>query len=118
MVASSINVNLVAVDFDPFTGPDIVCLAPATEPQFEIWAACQFGGDDANRAYNESVSLRFNGHLDRLALEQALHGLIDRHEALRSPFSADGNQICVFQALPFNLAYQDCSDKAEAEKEQ
>jgi amino acid adenylation domain-containing protein len=118
MVASSINVNLVAVDFDPFTGPDIVCLAPATEPQIEIWTACQFGGDDANRAYNESVSLRFNGHLDRLALEQALHGLIDRHEALRSPFSADGNQICVFQALPFNLAYQDCSDKAEAEKEQ
>ncbi|MFD2570936.1 amino acid adenylation domain-containing protein [Spirosoma soli] len=118
MVTSSTHVNFIAVDFDPFAGPDLVRLAPSTEPQTEIWTACQFGGDDANRAYNESVSLRFNGPVDKLALELALSGLVHRHEALRSAFSADGKHICVFQEMPVGLDYRDYSDKADAEKEQ
>ncbi|GAB3542052.1 non-ribosomal peptide synthetase [Spirosoma fluminis] len=118
MVASSTKVNLIAVDFDPFLGPEIVHLAPSTEPQLEIWTACQFGGDDANRAYNESVSLRFAGSLNTSALERALAELVNRHEALRSAFSADGRQICVFENVPVRLAYQDCSAKSGTEQEQ
>ncbi|MVM36995.1 amino acid adenylation domain-containing protein [Spirosoma sp. HMF3257] len=112
------NVNLIAVDFDPFEGPDIVRLAPATEPQTEIWATCQLGGDDASRAFNESISLRFNGLLNKNALEQAWHALVQRHEALHSAFSADGRQICVFGQLFIDLVYQDCSHKTQAEQEQ
>lgn len=111
-------VNLIEVDFDPFAGPEIVRLAPSTEPQVEIWATCLFGGDDANRAFNESVSLRFTGKLDRLALNRAWHALIHRHEALHSAFSADGKQICIFKEVAIDIAFQDCSDKTEAEKEQ
>ncbi|GAB4045355.1 non-ribosomal peptide synthetase [Spirosoma litoris] len=118
MAESITNVNLIAVDFDPFDGPAIVRLAPATEPQTEIWATCQLGGADASRSFNESVSLRFNGLLDKPALEQAWHALVQRHESLHSAFSADGRQICVFDQLFIDLVYQDCSDKTPAEQEQ
>ncbi|QDK79696.1 amino acid adenylation domain-containing protein [Spirosoma sp. KCTC 42546] len=118
MAESITNVNLIAVDFNPFDGPDIVRLAPATEPQTEVWAACQLGGDDASRAFNESVSLRFNGYLHKNALEQAWQALVQRHEALHSAFSADGRQMCVFGQLSIDLIYQDCADKTPAEQEQ
>ena len=117
MTESATNVNLIAVDFNPFAGPDIVRLAPATEPQTEIWTTCQLGGDDASRAFNESISLRFNGALNRHALEQAWQALVQRHEALHSGFSADGKHICIFGDFSIDLIYQDCSDKTRAEQE-
>ena len=117
MVDSTPGVTLTAVDFDPFTGPDIARLAPTTEPQVEIWTACLLGGDDASRAYNESVSLRFSGLLDKPALERAWQALVDRHEMLRSAFSADGTLFLVFRNVPADVAWLDCSDKTAAEQE-
>jgi hypothetical protein len=58
---------------------------PAIEPQMEIWLSCVLGGADANRSYNESVSLRMSG-VKSPAMEQALKEIIVRHEALRSTF--------------------------------
>lgn len=118
MTESTTNENLIAVDFDPFAGPELVRLAPATEPQIEIWTSCQLGGDDASRGFNESVSLRFSGPLDRVALEWAWHSLVERHEALHSAFSADGKQICVFGGFSISLDYHDYADKTPTEQEQ
>ncbi|GAB4025285.1 non-ribosomal peptide synthetase [Spirosoma gilvum] len=118
MVESITNINLIAVDFDPFEGPQIASLAPATEPQTEIWATCKLGGDDASRAFNESISLRFHGLLDRAAFEKAWHALVRRHEALHSAFSADGRQICIFDEVAVDLVYQDCSSKSKVDQEQ
>ncbi|RZK50962.1 MAG: non-ribosomal peptide synthetase, partial [Hymenobacter sp.] len=102
--------RLAAIDevkFDPFAGPELLRLVPITESQAEIWAACLLGGEDASRAYNESVTLRLTGPLDRAALQRALGVLVQRHEALRSAFSADGKYSCVFRELPIALDYQD-----------
>ncbi|GAB3947705.1 amino acid adenylation domain-containing protein [Spirosoma harenae] len=117
MAESISNVNLIAVDYNPFEGSEIVALAPASEPQIEVWAACQLGGDDASRAFNESISLRFDGKLDTIAFEKAWKALVQRHEALHSAFSADGKQICIFGETPIDLVYQDCSTKTKAEQE-
>ncbi len=95
------------VDFDPFAGPELVRVSPITDSQAEIWTACQFGGDDANRSYNESVSLRLVGQLDKNAFESAWLALVQRHEALRTAFSADGQQSCLFRELTGPLTYQD-----------
>lgn len=116
MVDSTTSVHLIAVDFDPFAGPDIVGLAPTTEPQTEIWTACLLGGDDASRAFNESVSLRFSGPLDKPALDRAWNALIDRHEMLRSAFSADGSQFFVFRNVAADMTWLDCSGKTDAEQ--
>lgn len=118
MVDSSTNVQITAVDFDPFAGPPIALLAPTIEPQQELWASCLLGGDDASRAYNESVSLRFSGRLDRLMFERALQQLIQRHEALRSAFSADGQQMLIFSERQIPLYYQDISEQLSAVQQQ
>lgn len=109
MVASSIDITLTAVDYDPFVGPELVRLVAITEPQAEIWMACLIGGDDANRAYNESVGLRLRGQFNKSALEQAIPELIRRHEALRCAFSPDGKQICIFREVPIKLVYIDAT---------
>ncbi|MEO6053889.1 MAG: aminotransferase class III-fold pyridoxal phosphate-dependent enzyme, partial [Chthoniobacterales bacterium] len=75
--------------------------APTTEAQREIWASVQMG-DDANRAYNESNTIEVNGPLDRIALEKALLHIIQRHSALRSTFSEDGQQQFFYPA-PENI---------------
>ena len=64
-------------------------LAPLTEAQKEIWIAAQMG-DDANCAYNESTSLQLKGALDLEKFRLAVQQLINRHDALRCRFRADG----------------------------
>ena len=117
MAATFTDSHSTAVDFDPFAGPELLRLAPITEPQAEIWMACRLGGDDASRAYNESVSLRFAGLLNRSAMEQAVQALVHRHESLRSAFSADGRYMCVFGEVPADLVYLDLADQTAADKE-
>jgi amino acid adenylation domain-containing protein len=86
------------VDFDPFAGGEnILFTAPSTESQKEIWSSVQMG-NDANCAYNESISLVLKGDLDLAALRRALCYLIGRHEALRMLFGPDGKTLCVTAA--------------------
>ncbi|HVU95092.1 MAG TPA: amino acid adenylation domain-containing protein [Puia sp.] len=109
--------DTIAVDFDPFQGPEIVRLAPAIEPQLELWVACALGGEDANRAYNESVSLRLSGTFLPDAFQKALTALITRHEGLRSVFSADGARICVFKDWKPQFYFEDISGKTATDRE-
>ncbi len=117
MVATATNIQVTAVDFDPFAGPSLVRTAPVTHAQTEIWLACQFGGDAANRAYNESISLRLSGLLDQPAFDRALQTLVGRHEALHAAFSADGQSLCIFDEASLPLAFQDCTSHSAADQE-
>jgi amino acid adenylation domain-containing protein len=106
----------VPADFDPFAGPAIVATAPSTEPQRELWTACQLG-DEASLAFNESVSLWLRGRLDEGALRAALDDLASRHEALNIAFSADGTRFEVRAPSPVDLVRHDWSalDPADAD---
>ncbi|WP_229689048.1 non-ribosomal peptide synthetase [Puia dinghuensis] len=105
------------VEFDPFSGPEILRILPAIEPQLEIYISCRLGGEDANRSYNESVSLLLTGAFDREAMDRALQDIIARHEALRSAFSPDGRKIIVFRQLPVNLYFEDLSTRSKYEQQ-
>lgn len=118
MVAYYTPVHVSAVDYDPFAGPEISRLVPTTEPQMEIWTACLLGGDDASRAYNESISLRFQGVPKRVALEEAVQMLVRRHESLRATFNADGRQMIIFQDLSIEVQFEDYSGKTAGEQAQ
>jgi amino acid adenylation domain-containing protein len=107
-----------AVDFDPFAGPEIIAVAPATESQKEIMISCLLGGDAANRAFNESISVRFTGILHKEALEKALHDLTDRHEALHSAFSGDDKQICILTNSANHLDYKNISQFTTSQQEE
>ncbi len=104
------------ISFNPFKGPQIEKVVPITQPQAEIWISCTLGGDDANRAYNESISLVFNGQLHYKALDTAIQQLIQRHEAIRSIFSANGRFMSILEYEPFKLEYLDISDQTELEQ--
>ncbi|WP_047245795.1 non-ribosomal peptide synthetase [Maribacter thermophilus] len=104
------------VAFNPFVGPAIEKIIPIVQAQAEVWIACKLGGEDANRAYNESVSLILKGHLNKAGLEDAIQKLVQRHEALRSTFSRDGRFMTVFEELPITPVYKDFSQLDEAEK--
>lgn len=118
MNRDSLIKNSKPVDFDPFAGPELVRAVPAIEPQLEIWVSCLMGGEDANRSYNESVSLRLMGRFNLIAMETALKDLVQRHEALRSAFSGDGSKICVYKELPSKLFYEDLSSDNLSAQEQ
>ncbi|WP_394749356.1 non-ribosomal peptide synthetase [Spongiimicrobium salis] len=103
--------------FDPFAGPAIERVMYTTQAQAEIWIACKLGGEDANRAYNESVSLVLTGALNQIILEHSVEELIQRHQALRATFSADGRFMCVFKEVPIDIVNQDFSSLPENERE-
>lgn len=96
--------------FNPFTGPEILLIAPATEPQMEIWTSCLIGGNDANCAYNDFATITLTGHaFNKDAMFAAIQALSDRHEALRTVFSASGEHIIIYKNPPVRVDYHDLS---------
>jgi amino acid adenylation domain-containing protein len=89
-----------AVDFDPFAGPVIEQAFPSTPSQREIWSAVMLG-DDASRAFNESVSLTLEGPLDVAKLQGQVNTLVSRHQSLRATFSTDGLTMLVASVASF-----------------
>jgi amino acid adenylation domain-containing protein len=103
--------------FNPFEGPTVERIIYTTQSQAEIWIACKLGDIDANRAYNESVSLILKGNLNKEAIQNAIQNLVERHESLRSVFSTDGRFMTVFEYRSVDIDYQDLSELSVIEKE-
>ncbi len=97
-------------DFDPFAGGEVSRTAPLTPEQEEIWLSIQFGGLEANLAYNEALAITLRGGLDRPALRRALDGLIQRHEALRATLSGDGASLCILSSTAMPLEEQNLEE--------
>ncbi|ACC84846.1 non-ribosomal peptide synthetase [Nostoc punctiforme] len=109
--------SLTAVDFDPFADGELLLTAPATESQKEIWASVQMG-DAANCAYNESQSLRLKGELDVKVFQSAVEKLVQRHEALRTTFSTDGNTLCIVASRQIEIPIIDLSSSEPQEQQE
>src|SRR5690606_32466484 len=103
--------------FNPFAGPAIERVIYITQPQAEIWIACEIGDDDANRAYNVSVSLILKGSLNKKSLQKTIQSLVKRHEALRAVFSTDGRFMTVFEDLAIKIDELDLSTLSDSEKD-
>jgi len=87
---------------------------PLTESQREIWMTHQLG-DLSATSFNESVSIRLEGPLNKDALHDTLEMLVARHEALRLRFSRDG---ATFQAEPAerpDLPFVDLTNEGDPE---
>ncbi len=106
------------ITFDPFKGPQIEKVVPITQPQAEIWISCTIGGDDASRAYNESITLVLDGELNTAALDLAIQQLAQRHEAIRSIFSANGRYMSVLKYEPLHIDQLDISNQTEEEQKE
>ncbi|HEX2210692.1 MAG TPA: amino acid adenylation domain-containing protein, partial [Longimicrobium sp.] len=90
----------------PDRAPDEPLRIPLTAGQRQLWIESQMG-DDASRAYVESVSVRLHGPLDAKALRRALQALVDRHDALRITLTPDGEAQIVHPSLDVELPRED-----------
>ncbi|MDQ1141183.1 amino acid adenylation domain-containing protein [Pedobacter agri] len=98
------NMNSITIDFNPFeTDKEIEKIVAINESQREIWLSCAIGGEAANLAYNESVSLKLNGHLSLDHLNKAFSIVVQRHEALRSSISNHGEHFIIYKAIDFEV---------------
>ncbi|MFH7000352.1 amino acid adenylation domain-containing protein [Flavobacterium sp. FlaQc-57] len=104
------------IQFNPFS-PEIERVIQTTNSQQEIWSDCIFGGSDANKAYNLSVSLKLKGNLVVDTFERAVDTLVKRHEGLRATFSPDARFMCIFSNVNFEISHNDFSDLPTIEKE-
>ncbi|WP_264565379.1 non-ribosomal peptide synthetase [Flavobacterium sp. N3904] len=112
---SNVQGNMLDVTpkFDPFAGPELEYVVYTTKAQSEIWTGCYFGGNDAARAYNESISMEFIGSLDIYVMNRAIQTLVDRHEALRATFSTDGVYMSIYKQLNIEVTNLDLSNLDE-----
>ncbi len=97
-------------------GPDEIVAVPLTEAQKILWITAQ-KDDDASAAYNESTTLRLKGPLDLSALKYAIRQVVERHEALRTTFSPDGDVQLIHPRMDLEIPLIDCSRSNLADRE-
>jgi amino acid adenylation domain-containing protein len=90
--------------------------APLTEAQREIWLAAA-RGNDANCAFNESLTLRLRGLASEDEVRDALEAAIARHDALRSTVDADEECMRIAPALTSQVPFVDLSALSAEERE-
>jgi amino acid adenylation domain-containing protein len=89
--------------------------APLTESQREIWLAAA-RGDDANCAFNESLTLHLRGQAHEDEVLHALEAAIARHDALRSTIDPDEECIRIAPAFTGQIPYVDLSALSAEER--
>ncbi len=90
---------------------------PLTEAQKELWVLTQLG-EEASRAYNDSVVLKLGGRFDLEAMRNAIRNVVNRHEALRTTFSAEGDYQEIYPSISIDVPLTDVSQLQGKEREQ
>lgn len=104
------------IQFNPFSS-EIERVIYSTNSQLEIWTDCIFGGNDASKAYNLSVSIKLKGNLVVNSMEYAVKTLVQRHECLRAAFSPDGRFLCIYNNAAIEISHIDISNLTAIDKE-
>jgi len=89
---------------------------PLTFSQKRIWFLEQL--EPETRIYNDVAGLRLTGELDRAAMEAAVRGVVERHEALRTVFveeSGEPHQV-VLDDHRVRLDFHDLSHLPEEDR--
>jgi len=91
--------------------------APLSFGQQRLWFLQQL--DPLSSTYNISAALDLRGDLDIFALEQALNGIVDRHEVLRSRIKLQGDQpvqiVCDAERIVLAIDNQSLLDEGASE---
>jgi non-ribosomal peptide synthetase component F/thioesterase domain-containing protein/acyl carrier protein len=85
--------------------------APTTEAQRELWATMQMR-QEASLCYNEVIELSLKGNLNFVALKESLQFILNKHDILRSVYSADGKTFFIKESLVIHLP---CIDLTNSE---
>ena len=87
--------------------------APLTAAQKQLWILAQLGTEESS-SYNEFVAIRLVGPLHIPSLRHALQKVADRHEALRTTFSAQGDLQLIHNDFVVDLSILDFTQERES----
>lgn len=83
------------MNYNPFAGNNELQVAVSTtESQKEIWNSILLD-ESATGAFNESMTIKLEGPINVMSLEQAISKTINRHGALKTTFTPDGKNMMV-----------------------
>ncbi len=89
---------------------------PVTEGQKGLLFLARMN-EQASRAYHESFTFQLSGPLNLPALRQAYQTIVDRHEALRTTFSLDGESQIIAPHLVLDIPLVDFSQHGATERD-
>jgi non-ribosomal peptide synthetase component F len=91
---------------------------PLSFAQQRLWVLDQL--EPGNALYNVPLTVRMTGSLNISALEEALNGIVRRHEILRTTYSGEGQQPVqvIAPELRIPLQVQDAAGGTSKEREQ
>ena len=94
-----------------------VLTLPLSQAQMELWLAAE-EGVEASCAFNQIVSIHLRCPVSLDALRQALQDLVNRHDALRTTFLADGSGQQIHPVLELSVPLHDFSalDSTESQR--
>jgi amino acid adenylation domain-containing protein len=95
---------------------DVTDRVPLTEAQKQLWLLAQMG-DEASSAYNQSVMLQLQGSLQLGAMRKAFQKVVDRHEALRTIISCEGDVQQILPTLTIDVPLIDFSNLDATERD-
>ena len=85
---------------------------PMVDAQREVWLAAQLD-EDVSRTYNEARVIRVQGPLQVDILHESLQVIVNRHDALRAAFAADGSGQTIAGQMQVNLSINSLEDSAD-----
>lgn len=88
---------------------------PLTEGQQEIFLSGQFS-EAASKAYNIATEIRLEGRFDVQRMTEVLQALVRRHEALRTVFEPDGENMRILPELTPDIPIVDLQNLPEEEQ--
>ncbi|RZL50965.1 MAG: amino acid adenylation domain-containing protein [Pedobacter sp.] len=111
------KINTPVVNFNPFeAGKEIEKIVVINESQREIWLSCIIGGEVASLAYNESFSLKLTGPFSLPDFKRAFETVVQRHEALRSSVSTNGEYFIIYKSLEIAIDFANLEQLNTEEK--
>lgn len=94
---------------------DAVARVPLTPSQLDVLLIAKLS-EEANCAFNESLSLNLEGALDVVALDFAWQSLLERHEVLLMSLSPSGDRMRVDRQRKLPIVPIDASSQANKEQ--
>ena len=82
---------------------------PLTDAQREVWLASQLD-EDVSRTYNEAYLVHVRGDLQVDVLRESLQLIVDRHDALRATFDAEGTTQTIAPQSKIDLVVESLPD--------
>ncbi|MHC5823814.1 MAG: aminotransferase class III-fold pyridoxal phosphate-dependent enzyme, partial [Nostoc sp.] len=96
--------------------PNIPRNFPLIEAQKQLWFLAQMG-DEVSRAYNQSSTIHLRGSFNLEAARKAIQEVVNRHEALRTSFSPQGDYQQIHSTLTIDIPFIDLSTLDNSKRE-